>query len=173
MWGLLYLICSMIEIALIVAADEQNGIGNQNKLLCHLPNDLKFFKRITSGHAVLMGRNTYDSIGKPLPNRINLVVSKRIAFIEGCEVFTNIDSAIDFAQEQGLTHLFIIGGDSVYKQSLSLCHKVYLTRIHHTFTADTFMVPLKENEWKLESSELQMADEKNAYAHTFEVYNRI
>jgi dihydrofolate reductase len=162
----------MIEIAFVVAADENNGIGKNNELLCYLPNDLKFFKRITTGYAVLMGRKTYDSIGKPLPNRINLIVSRKIAFIDGCEVFSGIESAIEYAVEQGLTHLFVIGGDSVYKQSLQFCHKVYLTRIHHTFEADSFMVPLPENEWKLESSELQLADEKNPYAHTFEVYTR-
>lgn len=161
-----------MEIAIVVAADQNNGIGNENQLLCHLPNDLKYFKRVTSGHAVLLGRKTYDSIGKPLPNRSNLVLSQNIKFIEGCEVFTEIKSAMSYAEEKGFTHLFIIGGDSIYKQALPLCNKVYLTRIHHSFKADAFFVTLPEKDWKLESSEYFEKDEKNAYSHTFEVWNR-
>ncbi|MCF8253199.1 MAG: dihydrofolate reductase [Bacteroidia bacterium] len=161
-----------MEIAMVVAADEANGIGNENQLLCHLPNDLKYFKRITSGHAVLMGRKTYDSIGKPLPNRVNLVISKSIAFIEGCEMFTDIPSSIQYAEEKGFTHLFIIGGDSIYKQALAYCNRVYLTRIHHQFNADAYFVNLPAEEWKLLQAEPQAADEKNKYAHTFEVYQK-
>lgn len=163
----------MIEIALVVAADEANGIGLNNQLLCHLPNDLKYFKKITTGYSVLMGRKTYDSIGKPLPNRINLVVSNSIAFIEGCEVFTDIPAAIEFANETGSTHLFVIGGASIYEQAIQYCHKVFLTRIHHTFQADTHFTNLNAETWKLVQADFQAADEKNLYNHTFEVYERI
>jgi len=162
-----------MEIALIVAVDENNGIGNKNQLLCHLPNDLKYFKRITSGSAVLMGRKTFDSIGRPLPNRLNLVVSKSVQNIDGCVVFESIDAAIQFAQAQNQANLFIIGGDSIYKQALHFCHKLYLTRIQQGFEADSFFGPIQPEEWQLVSSDAQLADEKNAYAHSFEVYERI
>lgn len=162
-----------MEIALIVAVDENNGIGHNNQLLCHLPNDLRYFKRVTSGSAVLMGRKTYDSIGRPLPNRLNLVVSKSVHHIEGCEVFASVEDAIKFAQVNKQATLFIIGGDSIYKQALSLCNKIYLTRIHHRFEADAFFGPIPEQEWKLIASEEQSADEKNAYTHSFDVYERI
>jgi dihydrofolate reductase len=162
-----------MELAIVVAADEKNGIGNDNQLLCHLPNDLKYFKRITSGHAVLMGRKTYDSIGKPLPNRTNYVLSKSTKEIPGCLVFTDIESAMNHALVQTVPVLYIIGGDSIYKQALALCSKVYLTRIHHEFKADSFFPELSSDEWQLVSADLQGIDEKNAYAHTFEVYQKI
>lgn len=162
-----------MEISLIVAVDANNGIGYKNQLLCHLPNDLKYFKRVTSGSAVLMGRKTFDSIGRPLPNRLNLVVSKSVQQIEGCEVFESIEAAITFAQAQNQANLFIIGGDSIYKQALPLCNKLYLTRIHHSFDADAFFGPVPQQEWKLIASEEQAADEKNAYTHSFDVYERI
>ncbi len=162
-----------MEIAIVVAADEMNGIGINNQLLCHLPNDLKYFKQLTTGHAILMGRKTYDSIGRPLPNRLNLVLSKSQNEIAGCETFSEMETAINFAKEKGLEKLYIIGGDSVYKQGLALCDKVYLTRIHHSFLADAFFVALLPNEWKLQATETAMADEKNAYAHSFEVYQKM
>lgn len=162
-----------MEISLIVAVDANNGIGYKNQLLCHLPNDLKYFKRVTSGSAVLMGRKTFDSIGRPLPNRLNLVVSKSVQQIEGCEVFESIEAAITFAQAQNQANFFIIGGDSIYKQALPLCNKLYLTRIHHSFDADAFFGPVPQQEWKLIASEEQAADEKNAYTHSFDVYERI
>lgn len=162
-----------MEISLIVAVDANNGIGYKNQLLCHLPNDLKYFKRVTSGSAVLMGRKTFDSIGRPLPNRLNLVVSKSVQHIEGCEVFESIEAAITFARAQNQAHLFIIGGDSIYKQALPLCNKLYLTRIHHSFEADAFFGPVPQQEWKLIASEEQAVDEKNAYTHSFDVYERI
>jgi dihydrofolate reductase len=162
-----------MEIAMVVAADEQNGIGADNKLLCYLPNDLKYFKQVTTGSAVLMGRKTYESIGKPLPNRTNLMLSKTAQEIEGCQVFTSFEAVLDYAKQAQLEKLFIIGGDSIYKQALPLCHKVYLTRIHHTFKADAFFTPLPPSEFTCTSAVHHDADEKNAYAHSFEVYERI
>lgn len=161
-----------MEIAIVVAADEKNGIGYHNKLLCHLPNDLKYFKTLTTGHGILMGRNTFDSIGRPLPNRTNLVLSRQIAFLEGAEVFADIPSAIQYADDIGLTHLFVVGGDSIYKQALSFCSKVYLTRIHHAFEADAHFVALDSNEWNQVSAQRNEPDEKNAFAYTFEVFER-
>src|SRR5690606_29405092 len=104
-----------------------------------LPADLKYFKQITTGHCIVMGRKTYDSIGKPLPNRTNIVVTRNKDLkIEGCVMVSSIHEAIEFASLQNETELIIIGGGTLYKENLSLTDRVYLTRIHHTFKADTF-----------------------------------
>jgi dihydrofolate reductase len=137
-----------MKISIIVAADEQNGIGKNNQLLCHLPADLKYFKTLTTNHAILMGRKTYESIGKPLPNRTNIIISKTANKIEGCFVFNTIEDGIEFARSLNEENLFIIGGDSIYKQSLSMCDTIYLTRIHHQFEADSFFPELNKS-WKL------------------------
>jgi dihydrofolate reductase len=155
-----------MKISMVVAADENNGIGKNNQLLCHLPADLKYFKNLTTGHAILMGRNTYDSIGKPLPNRINIIISKKTKNLEGCEVFSSIEDGIAYAKTINETELFIIGGDSIYKQSLQLTDTIYLTRIHHNFDADAFF-PLLDDKWKLNNTVKHLADEKNKYDYTF------
>lgn len=162
-----------MRISIIVAADLNNGIGANNALLCHLPNDLKYFKKLTTGYPVLMGKNTYLSIGKPLPNRTNLVVSKQVKSIEGCEVFASIEEGIAYAQQLNTNSLFIIGGDSIYKQTLHLADTVYLTRIKHAFKADTFFPALNPLQWKLQSFDCFEADEKHAYNYCFEVYSRV
>lgn len=157
-------------ISLIVAADENNAIGNQNRLLCHLPADLKYFKNTTTGHHIVMGRKTYESVGRPLPNRVNIVISRTPDLtIEGCIVKPTLEAAIAFAEAAGETELFITGGGTIYEQALHIADKVYLTRIHNSFTADTFFPDLGE-EWKLKQDELHEADEKNAYAYSFQVY---
>jgi len=162
-----------MKISLIVAADEQNGIGKNNELLCHLPADLKYFKKLTTGHAILMGRKTFESIGKPLPNRTNIIISRNTNTIEGCHVFNSIEAGIEFAKTLNETELFIIGGDSIYQQSLALTHTVYLTRIHHTFHADAYFPELEENNWRLLQSAEQMADEKNKFDYSFQVFERV
>lgn len=157
-------------ISLIVAADENNAIGNQNQLLCHLPADLKYFKSTTTGHHIVMGRKTYESVGRPLPNRVNVIISRNPdLIIDGCVVKASLEEAITFAKEAGETELFITGGGTIYEQALPIANKVYLTRIHNSFTADTFFPDLGE-EWKLKQDELHEADERNAYAYSFQVY---
>lgn len=154
---------------MIVAADEQNGIGKNNQLLCYLPADLKYFKTLTTGHAILMGRKTFESIGKPLPNRVNIVISRNVSVIEGCVVFDTIAAGIEYAKSLNETSLFIIGGDSIFKQSLGQTDVVYLTRIHHTFEADTFF-PALDSSWKLEQETPCKADEKNKFDYTFQTF---
>ena len=155
-----------------MAADENNGIGKNNQLLCHLPADLKYFKNLTTHHAILMGRKTFDSIGKPLPNRTNIIVSRSDLNIEGTYCFNSIDEGISFAKSQNETELFIIGGDSIYKQSMDVLNTVYLTRIHHSFEADAFFPALQEEYWQLNQNEFQAADEKNKFEFSFQTYNR-
>ncbi len=162
-----------MNISLIVAADENNGIGKDNQLLCYLPADLKFFKHLTTGHHMLMGRKTYDSIGKPLPNRTSLVITHAMLTIEGCHVFNTIEAGIAFAREHKEPDLFIIGGQSIFAQSIQYADTVHLTRIHHIFMADTFFEELSPSEWTLTRQEPHVADEKNAYNFTFETYQRI
>jgi dihydrofolate reductase len=161
-----------MKISIIVAADEQNGIGKNNALLCHLPADLKYFKNLTTGHSILMGRKTFDSIGKPLPNRTNIVISRNTNSIEGCFVFNSIEAGIAFAKKLKETELFIIGGDSIYAQVMSETDTIYLTRTHHVFDADAFFPPLASN-WKLTHETKNMADEKNKFDYSFQIFEKL
>jgi dihydrofolate reductase len=162
-----------MNICLIVAADENNGIGKNNNLLCYLPNDLKFFKQTTLGAPVLMGRKTYESIGKPLPGRRNIVLSKTLKSLDGCEVFNDLETALMVLASTTNEKCFIIGGDSIYKIALPIAQIVYLTRIHHKFDADAFFPKLEESQWQLESEEHHEADEKNKYDYSFQKYIRV
>jgi dihydrofolate reductase len=160
-------------VSLIVAADEQNGIGLNNKLLCYLPADLKYFKQVTSGHCIVMGRNTYESIGRPLPNRINIVVTRNKELtIDGCIVMNSLQDAVDYAKQHNETELMITGGGTIYADAVNWCDKIYLTRIHHTFNADTFFPEVNTLGFRLTSSEKFLADKKHAYDYTFEVWER-
>jgi dihydrofolate reductase len=159
-------------ISLIVVADEQNAIGLKNQLLCHLPADLKYFKAKTSGHHIVMGRKTYESIGRPLPNRVNIIISSNPNLtIEGCRVLGSLQDAIKLATDAGETELLITGGGTIYKQALSIAHKIYLTRIFHQFEADTYFPPLAD-EWVLTEDNRHESDEKNPYPYAFQVYNK-
>ncbi len=153
-------------LSLIVATDEENGIGKNNQLLWHLPNDLKFFKKTTSGHTIIMGRKTYDSIGKPLPNRRNIVISRQADLqIEGVETYTDLANAIaSCAHEQ---EYFVIGGGEIYKQALAHVKQIYLTKVAGTFNADTFFPTLNALEWEVIYKEEHQKDEKHAYNYTF------
>ena len=161
-------------ISLVVAADSQNGIGANNQLLCHLPADLKCFRQITTGHCIVMGRKTYESIGKPLPNRTNIIVTRNADLrVEGCLVVTSLNDAIEYAKQQNETELMIIGGGSIYMDTIGICDKVYLTRIDHVFNADTFFPEIPLSKFKLTKAEKYQPDEKNIYPYTFEVWERI
>lgn len=160
-------------ISLIVATDEQNGIGLNNQLLCHLPADLKYFKQTTSGHCIVMGRKTYDSIGRPLPNRTNIIITRNAALtIDGCVVVTSLNQAIEYARAQGETELMITGGGSIYAEALTIADRVYLTRIARTFDADTFFPTIDPSLFSLSQATSHQPDEKNAYGYRFEVWER-
>ena len=160
-------------VSLIVAADEKNGIGLDNKLLCYLPADLKYFKQVTSGHCIVMGRNTYESIGRPLPNRTNIVVTRNKSLsIDGCVVVNSLQDAVDYARKHNETELMITGGGTIYADAVNWCDKIYLTRIHHKFNADTFFPEVSTLGFQLATSQTYEADEKHAYDYTFEVWER-
>lgn len=161
------------KISIAVAIGENYAIGKNNQLLWHMPADLKFFKQTTSGHTVIMGRKTFDSVGKPLPNRRNIVISRNAQLkIDGVEVVNSLAEALAITKTEE-KQVFIVGGAEIYKQALPKTKNLYLTTIHHNFEADTFFPEIDRNEWKLISSEAHKADEKNKYAYTFEVLERI
>src|ERR1700744_5562864 len=114
-----------MTVSIVVAISENHVIGKDNKLLWHLPADLKHFKEITSGHTVIMGRKTYESVGKPLPNRRNIIVTRQDITIAGCEVVNSIEAAIELCKTQN--EVFIIGGAEIYKQAMHLTDRIYLT----------------------------------------------
>lgn len=162
-------------IGLVVAADEAGGIGKDGGLPWHLPNDLKFFKRVTSGHPVVMGRKTHQSIGKALPGRANVVVSRDPDYrpAEGCVSAPAIDTALAMARRmEGGETIMVIGGAEVFRAVLPRADRIYLTRVHATFPADTFLPDIDETEWREAWREDQPADERNAYRHTFVLLER-
>ncbi len=156
----------MNNISIVVAIAENNAIGKNNELLWHLPKDLKFFKQVTSGNTVIMGRKTYDSIGKPLPNRRNIVISKQPNLvIAGAEVFNSLETALKNCIHE--KEIFIIGGASIYKEVLPFCNRIYLTKVHHSFNADVYFPEANFSDWKILSEENHYKDEKHLYDFTF------
>lgn len=160
-------------LSLLVAADENNVIGKDNQLPWHLPNDLKYFKNLTWGMPILMGRKTFESIGKPLAGRQSIVITRNHDWQwEGVEVVHSVEEAIQKAKEKDIKEVFVIGGAEIFTTSLQKADRIYLTRIHHTFEGDVFFPQLSEAEWVLVKSHLSPKDEKNPYDHTFQVWER-
>jgi dihydrofolate reductase len=161
-------------ISFIVAADEQNGMGKDNHLPWHLPADFKMFKETTKGHHILMGRKTYESLKGALPQRTNIVISSQPDFkAEGAVIKHSIEEGVKLAFENGETELFIIGGAKVFAQAFPQVARLYLTRVHAIFDADTFMPEFDKAEWKTVKSEFHAPDEKNKWPFTFLVMERI
>jgi len=154
-----------MNINIVVAIAANNAIGKNNKLLWHLPKDLKHFKQLTTGHTVIMGRKTFDSVGKPLPNRRNIVITRQKINIEGCEVVNSLEAALDLAN--GEAEVDVIGGAEIYKQALSLTDIIYLTIVHQNFDADTFFPEIDYSEWQELSREDHQPDEKHAFPFSF------
>ena len=160
-------------INLIVAIAENNAIGIAGDLLCHLPNDLKHFKEITSGATVVMGKNTFFSLPRrPLPNRRNIVLTTDTEFAyENTEVAHSIEQLYTLLNDE--EEVFIIGGGKVYEQFINAVDKLYVTHIHHTWKdADTFFPEIDPNTWQCVSTQRNEADEKNPYPYTFAVYTK-
>ncbi len=167
-----------MEIAIVVAYAENKVIGNNNKLLWHLPLDMRFFKNLTTGHIIIMGRKTYDSIGKPLPNRENIVISRdKNLQIEGCIVVNSLEKAVEKAQEinnqlpeGNQKTAFIIGGEQIYKLGLPLAQILYITKIEAQFEGDAFFPNFDKNNWHLIENTCNLKDEKNAFNSQFLTY---
>ncbi len=163
-----------MKISLVVAAAENNSIGKENQLLWHLPNDLKFFKNTTWGMPVIMGRKTYESVNKPLPGRFNIVITRQNNWnAEKVIVAAGLQDALRKAAETNCKEAFIIGGGEIYKQSMDIADKIYLTRVHAAIEGDTFFPDIDENKWQLDSAKDFKADEKHAFAYSFQTWVRI
>jgi dihydrofolate reductase len=159
------------KITLIVAAAENNAIGKNNKMLWHLPNDFKYFKKNTLEHSVVMGRKTFVSIGKPLPERRNIILTRDMNYShEEVDVANSVQEVLNYCRDE--REIFIIGGAEIYKQTLPLADKILLTRVHTTIDGDAYFPALLDHEWKLVSAEKHEKDEKHAFDYTFEVYER-
>lgn len=157
-------------ISMIVAADENNVIGKDNQLIWHLPDDLKFFKQKTSGHCIIMGRHTFESVGKPLPNRTNIIITRDKNYkAEGCKVVHSLEDALELAKEDD--NPFIVGGEQIYRLALPIADEVFLTRIHHEFEGDRHFPELGE-EWILTESIPHPKDEKHEYSFAFKTYRK-
>jgi dihydrofolate reductase len=156
----------------IVAMTEDRVIGYQNRLPWHLPADLKHFKTITLGHPIIMGRKTYESIGKPLPNRMNIIISRDPNYqVLGCFVVPSIEAALATAGPDQ-QEIFIIGGAEIFRQSLVRLERLYITLVHEEFEGDTYFPAIDLNEWKEISREAHTADEVNHYPYTFIVLEK-
>lgn len=160
-------------LSLLVAASENNIIGKNNQLPWHLPDDLKYFKNLTWGMPILMGRKTFDSIGKVLPGRKSIVITRNIDWQhKGVDVVHSIEEAIKKAELLGVKEIFVIGGAEIFKTSFPNADRIYLTRIHQEFDGDVYFPEVSDKEWQLVSSRFCEADEKNAYDHTYQVWER-
>lgn len=159
-------------ISSIVAVSENNVIGRDGHLPWHLSQDLKRFKAITSGHCILLGRKNYEDIGRPLPGRTNLVLSRNVNFeAPGCILCNSLEDAFEKAEKSFETELFVIGGAKLYALAMPFVKKLYLTRVHANVPGDVFMPPIGEG-WKRVSEEFCEKSDRDDYACTFEVWER-
>ena len=163
----------MSTITIIAAIANNNALGKDNDLIWYLPADLKRFKKVTSGHHILMGRNTFESIGKPLPNRTTVIITRNKNYKqEGCIVVDSIEKAIDVAKND--EQIFIIGGAQIYKQTIAsnLVDQLDITQVHHSFDADVYFPKIDSDIWKEVAREDFNADEKNKYDFSFISYKK-
>jgi dihydrofolate reductase len=156
-------------ISLVAAAGNHNVIGGNNKLLWKMPTDMKFFMNLTMSHSVIMGRKTYESFGRPLKNRRNIVITRdKNLNIEGCEVVNSLEEALNLVKED--KEVFIIGGANIYAQSMDLANKIYLTRIFGDFEGDAYFPSIDDKAWLLTAITEHKQDEKNPYPFAFLEY---
>lgn len=157
-------------ITLIAATGQKNELGKNNDLLWHLPDDFKHFKTLTSGHYIIMGRKTFESFPKPLPNRTHIIITRNTNYSvpEGCFVVNSLNQAVEICPKNET--IYVIGGGEIYKQSIAIADCIELTRVHNTFDADTFFPEIDLQKWKLIKSEFHESDEKHDHAFTFETY---
>ena len=157
----------------IVAVSENHVIGTDNHLPWNLASDFRYFKNKTWGMPVIMGRKTFESMKKDLPGRINIVVtSKKDWNAENAFVVHSIEQGIAKAKESDVNDIFIIGGGKIFKETLGIVDRIYLTRVHATVNGDTYYPEISKSDWKRVSAESHPADEKNNYPYTFEVWER-
>lgn len=155
-------------VSLIVAASENNVIGRNNDLPWHLPNDMKFFREKTAGHPIIMGRKNYESIGRPLPKRTNIIVTRDSTYeANGCLIASSLEEAILFAKKDGTEEIFVIGGGEIYKQAMELANRIYLTRVHAEVEGDVYFPEIDPDVWEEVERTEHEADSTHKYAFTF------
>lgn len=161
-------------ITVIAAIAKNNALGKNNDLIWHLPADLKRFKKVTTGHYILMGRNTFESIGKPLPNRTTIIITRnKNYFKDGCLIASSLEQAIELAKDE--EQIFIIGGAQIYKETIAkgLADQLDITLVHKEFDADVYFPEIDLKKWKIVAREDFKADEKNEYDYSFLSYQKI
>ncbi|MBI1227476.1 MAG: dihydrofolate reductase [Bacteroidetes bacterium] len=161
-------------VSAIVATARNLAIGHKNLIPWYLPADLKYFKKKTTGHHVIMGRKSFQSIGKPLPNRTNVVITRDPFFLAtGCTIVHSIEEALELAEANGELEAFIIGGGEIYRKSWPYLDRLYLTEVDAEPEADVFFPEIDENEWQELSREAHPADEKNEFGYVFRVLEKL
>lgn len=162
-----------MTISAIVATAKDNVIGKDNNIPWYLPADLKYFKKTTMGHPIIMGRKSFISIGRPLPKRTNIIITRDPFFMaSGCIVVHSLAEAIDVAKANGEEEIFIIGGGQIYEQAMPFLHKIYLTEVEVEVEGEIYFPKINEDEWKEIARERHAPDEKNEYAYSFVVLER-
>jgi len=157
-------------VSAVVAISENHAIGKDNKLLWYLPNDLKHFKDITTGGTIIMGRKTYESVGKPLPKRRNIIITRQAITIEACEVVNSVEAALALCKTEA--EVYIVGGAEIYKQAMPLTDRIYLTIVHQQFDADSFFPEINKQDWNETAREDHEPDAKNLIPYSFVTYDR-
>lgn len=156
-------------IIAIAAIGMNNELGKDNQLIWHLPNDFKRFKTLTTGHYIIMGRKTFESFPKPLPNRTHVIITRQKNYTaENCIVVDSLKKAIAVCPKD--EDVYVIGGGEIYNQSIDFADKLEITRVYHSFEADTFFPEIDITKWELVSEEFHAKDEKHAYDFCFQTY---
>lgn len=160
-----------MKLSFIVAMDQNRGIGYQNQLPWHMPADLAYFKQKTLGKPIIMGRKTYESIGRPLPKRRNIIITRDKDYqVQGCDVFNDIDAALHAVDD--CDEAVVIGGANLFNQMINKADTFYLTKIHHQFEVDTYLDQVDFSTWQEVEKIENQADEKNPHNYTFITYQR-
>lgn len=162
----------MQKISMIAAVSENNGLGKDNQLVWHLPDDFKRFKQLTTGHHIIMGRKTFESFPKPLPNRTHIIITRNKKYrADNCLVAYTLEEALRLANSD--TNPFIIGGGEVYHLALPVAHEIELTRVHTNVEADAFFPEIHESDWQLVEEVYHPRDQKHEYDFTYQTFKRI
>src|SRR5699024_11154585 len=161
-------------ISLIAAMGSNRVIGADNDMPWSLPRDLAHFKKVTTGHTLVMGRKTFESIGRPLPNRRNVILTRQtnLQLPEEVEIISNLDTVFEWTRENPEEEIFIVGGGELYKQALAYANRLYITRINEDFEGDTFFPTFNKDEWKIVEKTQGITDQNNPYDYTFLTYER-
>jgi len=160
-----------VTVSIIAAIAENNVIGRDNALPWRLPADLKHFKALTTGHTIIMGRKTWESLGRPLPNRVSIVVTRNPEFeAPGATVVSSLEMALEYCREE--EEVFLIGGEAIFRQGLEIADRIYLTQVHATIEGDVFFPEGWMSRWQLTSEDCHSADEKNPHDFSFQIFER-